>query len=249
MAAADSSVPNGHSGANGAELSAAQKLAQTHAHNATIEDVPDEEDLKHGEQPASASVLEAASDENTPGWVPPISTKAAGKRKEEPVKDSKIDIQSAELFPSLGQPKSQAPATTKPLWAARQSSNGTNGISSDSISTPASGVSTPRTVQADPRKINIPGQVREDYILQKDQILPRQQLKKPLPDILKDINKKSKKVNVTHSIGQNGHTFSAVGPSLEAVRQSLRDVVSQVGAKVRNTRSVQESIANLRSGY
>jgi hypothetical protein len=81
--------------------------------------------------------------------------------------------------------------------------------------------------------MEIPGQVQERIFLEKNQMLPRPQLKKPLPDILKDINRKSKKVNVTLSAGENGTTFYATGPS-EAAVQALRDVVSQVGARVSN---------------
>lgn len=79
--------------------------------------------------------------------------------------------------------------------------------------------------------MEIPGQVQERIFLEKSQMLPRPQLKKPLADILKDINRKSKKVNVTLQAGENGTTFYATGPS-EAAVQALRDLVAQVGAKV-----------------
>jgi hypothetical protein len=56
-------------------------------------------------------------------------------------------------------------------------------------------------------------------------------MKKPLVDVLKDINKKSK-ANVTVSTGNAGLMwFSAVGPQ-DACRQALKDVVEQIGAKV-----------------
>jgi hypothetical protein len=247
MASLDSDIQNGHSDANGngIELSAAQKLMQKHAaHNATVEEVPDEADSKHPVPPLSSSILESQDDAPAPGWVPPISTNAAGKRKEESSSRPLLDTQSEELFPGLGaSSKPRQPTTITPTWGAKSSassvsaSNGINGFSTNGASTPHSGISTPISAinQAapggGPRKMEIPGQVQERIFLEKSQMLPRPQLKKPLPDILKDINRKSKKVNVTLSAGENGTTFYATGPS-EAAVQALREVVTQVGAKV-----------------
>jgi hypothetical protein len=244
MASFDSDAQNGHSEANGndIQLSAAQRLLQKHAaHNVTVEDVPDEADSKHPVPPLSSSVLEAPEDAPSPGWVPPMSTKAAGKRKEESSSKPLLDTQSEELFPGLGTTsKPRQPTTTTPTWGAKtyvSSTNGTNGFSTNGTATPKSGVSTPTSAvnqaasRGAPRKIEIPGQVQERIFLEKTQMLPRPQLKKPLADILKDINRKSKKVNVTLQTGENGTTFYATGPS-EAAVQALRDVVTQVGAKV-----------------
>ena len=249
MAHLDSNTQNGYAGVNGnsTELSAAQKLLQRHAApNVTVEDVPDEADSKHPVPPLSSSILESNDDAPAPGWVPPMSTKAAGKRKEEIPRESKplLDTQSEELFPGLGAaPKPRQPTPITPTWGAKSSApgasatNGTNGFSTNGTSTPPSGINTPTSAvnkaapRGGPRKIEIPGQVQERIFLEKNQMLPRPQLKKPLPDILKDINRKSKKVNVTLSAGENGTTFYATGPSESAV-QALRDVVAQVGAKV-----------------
>jgi hypothetical protein len=246
MASIDSTVQNGHAETNGALLTPAQKLQEKHAesHNPTIEDVLDEADLKHSEEPVSSSILEAPGDEPAPGWVQPVSAKAAGKRKEEiPSKENRptLDI-SEESFPTLGGgPRPKQPAAVNTNWknsnkTGPAASNGTNGISPNGVSTPTSGINTPPSSAGrttfNPHKINIPGQVREDYFLAKDFMLPRQSLKKPLPEILKDLNKKSRNVTVTHSAGANGATFSASGPSREACQQALKDVLSQVGAKV-----------------
>lgn len=246
MASADS-VQNGHSDV-GSGLSAAQKLQKLHEdHNATVEEVVDEADLKHSEEPVSSSILEAPGDEATPGWVQPVSAKAAGKRKEEqPAKGTpkSLDI-NEESFPTLGGgPKPKQPAAINSNWkmpnkTGPNASNGANGNSSNGLSTPNSEINTPpyssgrATFEEAPRKMNIPGQAREDFFLAKDFMLPRQALKKPLPDILKEINRKSKKVNVTYSAGANGGTlFSATGPSREAAQQALKEVLSQVGARV-----------------
>jgi len=232
MASVDSGAPNGHVESG---VSSAQKLMQQHdVHNPTIEDEVDEADLKHSVEPTSSSILEGPGDEPVPSWAAPISAKAAGKRKEESSKaDSRpnLDPASEELFPVLGGGPKPAQPTVGADWRKQFSGTSrpapTNGTANGVAKSP-----TPTPAQQDPRKINIPGQVREDYTLQKTQILPRQEMKKPLPDILKDINRKSKKVTVTQSAGPAGTTFTATGPSVEAVRQALRDVVSQVGAKV-----------------
>ena len=249
-------IQNGHSGlnGNGAELSAAQKLMLKHdeAHKATIEEVPDEDDLKHGEQPTSSSVLEAADESaSAPGWVPPMSAKAAGKqRAEEPSskenKKPSLDTQSHDLFPALGGAPKPKPATNvAPIWSMKKpatpvpsSPNGkTNGTATNGNSTPTSGTATPTSVvpaaRGGPQSMAIPGRQQERIQMAPNQMLPRNQLKKPLPDILKDINKKSK-ATVTMTSGQQGIIwFNAVGPQ-EACRQALKDVVAQVGSKVSN---------------
>lgn len=241
MATTSPAVLNGHSESENVPLSAAQKLQQKHdSHKATIEEVADEEDLKpHRPEPVSSSVLEAPGDESAPGWLPPVSLKAAGKRKEETSSKPSLDI-SEEAFPALGGlPKTKQPATINSNWKnSNKMANGTNGTSSNGIPSGTTGSSTPTTRIStplgggDPRNLTIPGQVKEDYFLAKEYMLPRQALKKPLPDILKDFNKKSRKVTVNHSAGANGTTFSAAGPSREACQQALKDILAQVGAKV-----------------
>jgi hypothetical protein len=251
MASVDSPAENGVAVVNGSELSAAQKLMQKHAeaHRATLEDVPDDDDLKHGEQPVSSSILEGPGDVPAPEWVPPMSAKAAGKQKEnESQQENKplLDTQSEELFPGLGgAPKPKQAAASKPTWNfgkagpnGSSATNGANGISTNGTSTPISGMDTPLSVTSQaaswsaPRPMNIPGQQQQRYTLKTNQMLPRTQMKKPLPDVLKDINKRSK-ANVTFSQAQDGITFIGNGPT-EAVYQALRDVVGTVGAKVRS---------------
>ena len=185
MASVDAGAPNGHAASNG---TTAQKLMQQHeVHNPTIEDEVDEADLKHSEEPTSSSILEGPGDEPVPSWAAPISAKAAGKRKEESPKANarpNLDPASEELFPVLGGgPKPTQPtvgADWRKQFGGTSSPAPTNGTTNGVSKSPA-----PTPVQQDPRKINIPGQVREDYTLQRSQILPRQEMKKPLPDILR----------------------------------------------------------------
>ncbi|QSZ36100.1 hypothetical protein DSL72_007225 [Monilinia vaccinii-corymbosi] len=237
MSAVDTVVPIGHSEANGngPELSQAQKLMLKHdqEHQPTIEDIPDEEDLKHGEQPTSASVLEDVNgDSAAPGWVPPISTKAAGKQKEDVRKEPSIDTQSHELFPALGatsQPKPQAQG----FWGGGKASANLNGTPTNGISrasTPNSGAATPLSYANRP-KVNQPGQEPQERIgLAPDQILKRGELKKPLPEILREINKKYRS-NISQSTGEGGKMFfTAFGPA-SAARTGIKALMEQIGAK------------------
>jgi hypothetical protein len=243
MSTAELTTQNGHAESNGStsELSAAQKLMQKHdeTHKATIEEVPDEDDQPHGERPKSASILESANDEPAPSWVPTVSAKAAGKQKtqELPTKENKphLDTQSHDLFPELGgAPKLQA-APVASIWGAKKSAgaNGTNSAANGTprSSTPGSGTATPVSQsRGGPTAMAIPGRHVERIPLAPSQILPRAQLKKPIPDVLKDINKKSK-ATVTSSSGPQGVLyFTATGPQ-EATRQALRDVVREIGVK------------------
>lgn len=245
-------IANGHSATNGGsgELSAAQKLMQKHdeAHKATMEEVPDEADLKHPEAPHSGSILESKDEpESVPTWTQPISAKSAGKQKaqEEPVQAAKpsLDTQSHDLFPELGgAPKSQNAPSIPSFWSAKKSSvasaasaNGANGTThTNGTSTPTSGTATPTPTPAargGPNSLSIPGRHSEKISLAPTQLLSRTQLKKPVTDILKDINKKSK-ANVTMTTGNGGVLWlNAVGPT-EACRQALKDVVEQIGSKV-----------------
>jgi hypothetical protein len=246
------------SGGNG-ELSAAQKLMQKHAdeaHKATIEEVPDEEDLKHGEPPKSSSILEPtdSGSASAPTWTAPVSAKAAGKQKvQEPQSNQSgpaLDTQSHDLFPELGgAPKPQNGPAMASIWSAKKpatssstAGNGnSNGFSSSNgasrSSTPTSGAATPTSATGAaatrglPSMMAIPGRHTERIQLAPSQLLPRTQMKKPLADILKDVNKKSK-AYITMTTGQGGALwFTAIGP-MDACRQALKDLVEQIGSKV-----------------
>ncbi|KAI5861379.1 putative RNA binding effector protein Scp160 [Durotheca rogersii] len=210
-----------------AEGSAAARLLQKHAENplhATVEDAPDE-DVK----PSSV-----ADPSDGPSWGQTISSKAAGKQ---PAHASPpLDTQSHEAFPELGVPKSTsaAKANISPIWGgAKAGANGkANGTSwsangTPQTSAPASGVSTPTGV---PPPVSIPGRNVESVILEPRFILPRAQLKRPIPDIVKDINRKSRAI-ISMVPARNGHLkFEATGPQDKA-QQALRDLVQQIGVK------------------
>ncbi|KAF6835954.1 RNA binding effector protein Scp160 (KH domain-containing protein) [Colletotrichum musicola] len=197
---------------NGSEASAAQKLLATHVdHHPTVEEVPDEDlPLKSGSGDAS--------------WAEPMSNKAAGKQKE--TSRSKLDTQSHELFPELGASKPKGSPNVAPIWGAKSNtSTPANGLSRSS--TPASGAATPKN---GPPSMMIPGRNVETVVLEPQYILPRNQLKRPIADIMKDINRKSR-ANITLSTATNGRLkFDATGPQ-DVAQQALKDLVQQIGTK------------------
>lgn len=207
------------------EPSAASQLLQQHAaansHHVTVEDAEDE-DLK-----SLASAEPAAKAE-------PISAKAAGKPKAP--ESARLDTQSHELFPELGGPKPKASAGVVPIWSAKANANGkANGASpvngTPRTSAPASGVTTPTgPALHGPPSVSIPGRNIETLYLEQHHVLPRNQLKRPLPDIIKDLNRRSR-ANINMSTLGNGKLkFEASGPQDMAL-QALKDLVNQVGTK------------------
>lgn len=233
------------------------------AHSATIEEVIDEEDIEHPppsmqiapesptNQPASEPMSEKVAGKQKVKEEPD-SAASNGKSNTQPT----LDTQSEELFPALGAgPKSKAPAAAAPAWGAKKPSsvgavglNGVNGRShlisssaSSRVSTPASGVLTDTSTNASakpnrgvPQKPNAPGKHTDRFEFAPAQLVPRDQLKKPIKDVLQGINKKSK-ATVTMKPGPGGvFIFEGVGP-LEDTRQALKDVAKEIGVKVRGT--------------
>ncbi|KAI1309293.1 putative RNA binding effector protein Scp160 [Xylaria venustula] len=218
------------------EVSAAARLLQKHAQHplqATVEDAPDDE--------AKPSTDTAAPTDSS--WAPTPSAKAAGKQPGQA--STGIDTQSHEAFPELGVPKTAAPKTNyPPIWAgakggANGNANGTSWSANGTprTVTPTSGVATPTGV---PPPMAIPGRNVETIMLPSSSLLPRAQLKRPIPDIVKDINRKSR-ATITMATGPGGQLkFEASGPQDKA-QQALRDLVSQIGRKETATISIPQS--------
>jgi len=237
-------------------LSPAQQLMAKHAeepHKPTVEEVVDEEDIAH--PPPSSTV-------HPSGTEAPLSEKAAGKQKAQDTPEnvpSKAkgnappNIQSEEAFPALGAPKAQGPTSAAAAWGKKPSSVVTNGArptSSSGTSTPASGMHTPSSTNASqlgsqraagPQTMSLPGRYKEQIQLAPSQLTPRNQLKKPVQDILRDINRGSKaKVEMRHAGVGNDLIFEGTGP-VEAVRQALKEVANQLGSKASSSGDVLRS--------
>ncbi|KAI1815926.1 putative RNA binding effector protein Scp160 [Poronia punctata] len=214
------------------EGSAAARLLQKHAQHPlqpTVEDVPDEEVKPSTSSPAPVD----------PSWGPTPTAKAAGKQS------APIDTLSREAFPELGASKGPASKPAfPPIWAGvKLNGNGNANGSSWSTdatprtSTPASRAATPTGV---PPPMAIPGRNVETIMLHPSSILPRAQLRRPIPDTVKEINRKSRAV-ITMSNGPAGQLkFEASGPQDKA-QQALRDLVSQIGRKETATISIPQS--------
>jgi hypothetical protein len=205
-------------------LTPAQKLMQEHAdHHVTVEDVEDEDELAHPQSSA-----EPAAD------VPaPLSEKAAGKQKAEDApaapKKPALNTSSEEAFPALGpvKPRAQAVAPTWGKKPASVTSNGANGSAPSSGSAVGRGPALP--------SMNIPGKHTERITLALSQVAKKDELKKPIGEIVRDINRRSK-AKLEYKQGPGSLIFEGTGP-VEAVRQALKEVANEIGSKVSHPQS------------
>ena len=250
---ASTSVNGGSS--NSASLAA--MLEQQHArgddaHKATVEDVQDEEDIKH---PPPSSLVHDRKPDTT---LQPTAGEAAASTSTQapkvvPKKVPAFDVQSEESFPALGAgPKPKAATPAPATWGASKQSAAAalaNGIPNGSQKQGAIHVlryapfsASSLCIQTDsseigfgssdtPRIMTLPGKHIEQLRLAPSQMLSSNQLKKPLRDILRDISRRSK-ANVDIRGGPGGSIVFEGKGSVDAVRQALKDVAQQVGSKV-----------------
>ncbi|KAL2146738.1 hypothetical protein VTI28DRAFT_2573 [Corynascus sepedonium] len=129
-------------------------------------------------------------------------------------------------FPELGGAPKPA-ANVAPVWVARGPGSSAPG------SGPASGASTPVPGTTAAPNLSIPGQNKEYLLLHPDDILPREQLKRPLPDIVKDFNRKSRAQIKIVPHAENMLRIEATGPKGDSTTQSLKDFVGLIGAKLK----------------
>lgn len=222
---------------SGEGLTPAQQLMQQHDHHATVEDVVDEEDVAH--PPPSSAALQSDTTDNA---AAPLSEKAAGKQKADgatkKATNAPLNTASEEAFPALGPVKPRAQAAVAPAWGKKPASMATNGVngsgSASRASTPASGAATPASLPA-PRgpalpSMALPGKHKEHIAFLNSDLKAVRDLKKPIPQIIHDINKRSK-ARLERRETPNGVAFEATGPPKD-VRQALVDVANEVLAKV-----------------
>ncbi len=242
---------NGGSEATLNELTPAQKLQEKHkndaAHRATVEDTVDEEapSLQAGPEAAAAAVLPPPEkpSEKTLGKQKAREESSGSRTVSNPKNTTALDTLSEESFPALGGgPKPQAPAAAK-AWGVKKPTNATqayvNGVNGSTgnghLTTPASSrASTPPAPQ--PRgsmnhRLAIPGKCTERIEFAPTQLKPRNELRKPIPEVLRSINKKSK-ANLEMKPGPQGVLIvEATGP-VGAVRQALLETAKEIGSKV-----------------
>lgn len=202
------------------QLTAAQKLQQEHeGHHVTVEDVVDEDLKPHHD--------------STDAAAPGLSEKAAGKQKASSAAPTALDTQSRELFPELGGPKPQL-NTTKPKWNVSKPTNGhsPSPANGSGAATPSSGLATPTGKPAAP-SVTLPGRNVRTYTLAPEHVKPRDQLKRPMNQIIQDVNRGSRaQVKVLPGINGQGLRLEAVGPEDAAVK-ALNQLVKEFGATVR----------------
>lgn len=209
---------------------AAQILQEQHdaaeAHRVTVEDVPDEEDLKpHPSDTGLTSVLDDANSAATNGN---LSAKAAGKQRA----DAKAPAITEEDFPALGGgPKSQ-PAPSAPSWGKKGKANiplnGTpNGASRTTPAAAArASANFPTAFGQAPTEANLPGRTSGDLIiLNKDIDTSKVSMKKLFQDIAKTGVKVSSQ-EVPHGIDM-ATKFTAIGPKA-AVREALKKLSKEL---------------------
>ena len=203
--------------ANATESSAASQLLEQHqSHHATVEDTSDEE--LHT-KPAAAAEATGSEAKPTP----------AGSAKK-----ASLATDSHELFPELGGAAPKPSANIAPVWPARaNAANGRSGATpvngTPKPSAPPSGANTP--THAAP-SLSIPGQNVEYLLLGPDHVLPRAQLKKPLTDIVKDFNRKSRAQIKMVTQPDNMIRVEATGPKGDVTMQALKDFVGLIGTKL-----------------
>ena len=173
--------------------------------------------------------------------------------KSKPNGVASFNAQDQEAFPALGSGlKAPAPVPAAMAWGAKKpssvhaGSNGINGnaplssVSSSRASTPISGLMSPTSNNLSrgpqprglsmPQHMPMPDRHSERIQFAPSQLLPRDQLKKPLHDVVRSINKGSK-AKVEMKSSPNGNIiFEGTGP-VDAARQALKDLAREVGSK------------------
>jgi hypothetical protein len=211
--------------ANGGESSLAEKMRQQHAEvpRPTVEDAPEDDAADFAGPSAGNAGGSSAS------WGRPASSIAPSKEKSTAGPDVALDTQSHELFPELGAPKSKANMGAVPTWAAKGPSN--KPVNGGSQVNGSSRVSAPATTRAAVPAMTIPGRNVESITIHPQHILPREKLRRPIPDIIKDINRKSRANIAMVPLGNGKLKFDATGPQ-DVAQQALKDLVQQIGVKV-----------------
>lgn len=176
---------------------------------------------------------------------PPFETRTNGTPS--------LNTHSEEAFPALGGgPKATAPASTPLAWGAKKPSSVHSGarnvnghahmssITSSRASTPTSGMTTPASttpsIAPQPRGLSMPHMAMPNRHSERiqfapSQLLPKSKMKKPLQEVLRGINKRSK-AKVEMKPGPNGVIiFEGIGP-VDASRQALKDLAKEVGSTV-----------------
>jgi hypothetical protein len=249
------STTNGSSGSVGDAPSAAAALMKRHdedlAHKASIEEVEDEEDVIHPatHKTTPGPAIQDFDGASPPSWVQQQSEKAAGKQKAEDSGASSsnkenakpapkpLDLSSDAAFPSLGGSKPAAAAASSMWGNGKPASVKSNGISNGHAPLLSESASSRNPTQTGTHRpgsqLQFPGkaQATETIALRNTEMTPRNQLRKPLPEIIKEIQKATNTSIQAVQKGDGTTHFIAKGTT-DAARRALRDLGKQLSAKV-----------------
>lgn len=208
-------------GSSPAEQLRARHAANTSGdHHVLVEDAIDEDDIQHPPPPAPGPSKTAAN-----------TTAGASLRP----KAAPLNVNSEEAFPSLG--PSKAAAAPLQTWSRKPvvSANGNAAYGSSAASKGKAPTQHGAPLASRPAisSVSLPGRSVERISFAPHQITPRNQLKRTVPEILREINRKYKaKVEVRE--GTDGHVVFEGTGTQEAVRQALKEVANQLGSKVKH---------------
>ncbi|KAI6249435.1 hypothetical protein HI914_02785 [Erysiphe necator] len=157
-----------------------------------------------------------------------------------------VDPHFEELFPGLGDGNAKALST--PIWRANQPNSNMQtqlNYANDNISPNQNGASNRVGSNSAPKTLppSLAGRIQAPIlVLQSNDILPRNQLKKPIPDTLKDINRKLR-TNLTVMTGEGGILqFRESSNQKEAVKQqAIKELGTLLGAKKLTTIPIPRS--------
>ncbi|KAK4150872.1 hypothetical protein C8A00DRAFT_36487 [Chaetomidium leptoderma] len=196
--------------ANTTEISAASQLLRQHT-SSTAAAASDAASASASEAPSASAPLDTGVEETTtPSATMPTTTTTTTtttKTMTGPLDPS--------LFPELGGTAPAPGPSAAPVWP-----RGANGTSTGAAPPPP------------PPTVSLPGQYRETLLVEADHILPQGQLKRPLANIVKEFNRKSRAQIRVVPHAEDMLRIEATGPRGPSTTQVLKDFIALVGAKL-----------------
>ena len=232
--------------------SAAQRTQERHgSHHIAPPDTSDpilaRAPSSHRQIPDEHISSNGVAEENSKGKESPLPEDL--RIKQDPI----LDTESIDAFPALGAgPKPQVGYQVAAAWDLKKGASVGNGhsngmsasgamsnasssrASSPALNTTSASTNAPGASQSYGFPISrliLPGRHSEKIQFLPSQLRPKDQLKKPLNDIIRDINRRSRAVVRFWAASNGTVSFEATGP-VDSTRQALIDVANQVAFAV-----------------
>ena len=232
------SVDTEVAGPSTVQKTTAQILQEQHdaaeKHTVTVEDVPDEEDLKlHSSETGLTSVLD---DINPPATNGTMSAKAAGKQRA-----TQAPAMTEEHFPALGGgPKPQS-TSSAPLWGSKgKASITSNGIQNSTLRPTPVSVNATTPFGKAPLIANLPGAYERDRLILNRDINAS---KVSVPKLISQIEKSGVRISTQETSDgiHMGTNFHAVGQPA-AVEAALRRISKELTPSSTETITIPASL-------